>query len=61
VFFREIGFTLLWEFCNIPSEAGTAGSARLERMTFFESPTRAIFLFEHDLCGKPVSTFADHL
>jgi hypothetical protein len=29
-------------------------------MTFFESPSRPIFLFEHDLFGKPVPTFPDH-
>src|SRR6266480_3326428 len=29
-------------------------------MTFFESSSRSIFLFEHDLFGKPVSTFPDH-
>src|SRR5260370_40319262 len=27
---------------------------------FFESSSRSIFLFEHDLFGKPVSTFPDH-
>ena len=29
-------------------------------MTFFESSSRSIFLFEHDLFGKPVPTFPDH-
>src|SRR5882757_9069676 len=29
-------------------------------MTFFESSSRSIFLFEHDLSGKPVPTFPDH-
>jgi hypothetical protein len=27
---------------------------------FFESPSRSIFLFEHDLFEKPVPTFPDH-
>src|SRR5207245_2259847 len=27
---------------------------------FFESSSRSIFLFEHDLFGKPVPTFPDH-
>jgi hypothetical protein len=29
-------------------------------MTFFESSSRSIFLFAHDLFGKPVPTFPDH-
>ena len=29
-------------------------------MTFFESSSRSIVLFEHDLFGKPVPTFPDH-
>src|SRR5712672_387771 len=29
-------------------------------MTFFESSSRSMFLFEHDLFGKPVPTFPDH-
>src|SRR6266436_5324181 len=29
-------------------------------MTFFESSSRSIFLFEHDLFGKPAPTFPDH-
>jgi hypothetical protein len=29
-------------------------------MAFFESSSRSIFLFEHDLFGKPAPTFADH-
>src|SRR5882672_3131535 len=29
-------------------------------MTFLESSSRSIFLFEHDLFGKPVPTFPDH-
>jgi hypothetical protein len=29
-------------------------------MTFFKSSSRPIFLFEHDLFGKPVPTFPDH-
>jgi len=29
-------------------------------MLFVESPSRSIFLFEHDLFGKPVPTFPDH-
>src|SRR6266446_9267841 len=29
-------------------------------MTFFESSSRSILLFEHDLFGKPVPTFPDH-
>jgi hypothetical protein len=35
--------------------------AALERDDFFfESSFRSIFLFEHDLFGKPVPTFQDH-
>src|ERR1700687_964600 len=30
------------------------------RWRFFESSSRSIFLFEHDLFGKPVPTFPDH-
>jgi hypothetical protein len=30
------------------------------RWLFVESPSRSIFLFEHDLFGKPVPTFPDH-
>src|SRR5882757_7599957 len=29
-------------------------------MAFFESSSRSIFLLEHDLFRKPVSTFRDH-
>src|SRR4051794_6638737 len=29
-------------------------------MTFLESSSRSIFLFEHDLFGKPLHTFPDH-
>ena len=36
-------------------------SQHLERDDFvFESSSRSIFLFEHDLFGKPVPTFPDH-
>src|ERR1700677_2747374 len=30
------------------------------RWLFVEKPSRSIFLFEHDLFGKPVPTFPDH-
>jgi hypothetical protein len=30
------------------------------RWHFFEMSSRFIFLFKHDLYGKPVSTFPDH-
>src|SRR6266700_3613904 len=33
--------------------------ARARRL-FFESSSRSIFLFEHDLFGKPRQTFPDH-
>jgi hypothetical protein len=27
---------------------------------FFESPSHSVFLFQHDLLGKPATTFPDH-
>src|SRR5271155_5325220 len=37
-----------------------AGDSARTGWLFFESSSRSIFLFEHDLFGKPVSTFPDH-
>jgi hypothetical protein len=40
---------------------GMAGPGFIKaRWLFVESPSRIIFLFEHDLFGKPVPTFPDH-
>src|SRR5712692_914506 len=38
----------------------TSGSCSRAGRRFFESSSRSIFLFEHDLFGKPVPTFPDH-
>ncbi len=41
---------------RVLSRASCTRAGRL----FFESSSRSIFLLEHDLFGKPVSTFPDH-
>jgi hypothetical protein len=42
-----------WKALNSRTVAGAG-------WLFVESPSGSIFLFEHDLSGKPVSTFPDH-
>jgi hypothetical protein len=45
---------------TVPSSLAMKGLLTRARCVLVESPSRSIFLFEHDLFGKPVSTFPDH-